>query len=373
MSIDISKISAKTTLQMAFKSPIEQTDEIGQGIAEILKGTHKTYRYILFTAILAKATNPKIDILSLQAKDTCKGAYDARSLCHTVVVPFERDFVPHSLGDSNEPYLNKPARFTRLSLSNAVRAGKDREILTKLIKILSLITTQADAKKYLSSAIYVLKQISKEYEERYYITMEEDASLASNGIQAILDFIDRLTEQACEGEICPLVVSALESICNPNFNIQVHNVNQCGASSKEVGDIDIYIEESDKQHLVISFEVKDKNFTDVDVEHAIRKFMKARLHKSLFIYGKHAQYDKKSVYQKAARYGRIGAYCGVIYIMDYARFRLCQASPTVTLKEFILSILSFAKTINAKRNTIEWIKSNAIELGNSKTKIAQDL
>lgn len=361
MSIDISKVSAKSTLQKAFKSPLEQTDEIGKGIAEILKGTHKTYRYILFTAILAKATNPQIDILSLQAKDTCKGAYDARSLCHTVVVPFERDFVPHSLGDSNEPYLNKPARFTRLSLSNAVRAGKDKETLTKLIKVLSLITTQADAEKYLSSAIYVLKQVSKEYDERYSITMVEKASSTSNGVQAILDFIDKLTEQACEGETCPLVVSALESICNPNIDIQVHNVNQCGASSKEVGDIDIYIEESNKPQLAISFEVKDKNFTDVDVEHAIRKFMEAGLHKSLFIHGKHAEFDTKSVYQKAARYGRLGIYCGVIHIMDYARLRLCQASPKATLKEFILRILSFAKVINAKHHTIEWIKSNAIE------------
>lgn len=362
MSIDVSKIDAQSILQEALKSTSIQMDEIGQSITEILRGQHKTYRYILFTAILAKATNPLIDILSLQAKDISEGAYDARSLCHSVVVPFERDCVPHSLGDSNEPFLNKPARFPRLSLDNAVRAGSDKAILTKLIKTLLLIKTKKEAEKYLSSAICVLKQISKEYDDLYSISMESIDPAANRGMQAILDFIDKLTEQACEGEICPLVVSALESICcNPNMDIQVHNVNQCGASSKEVGDIDIYVNESNKSELVISFEIKDKNFTDTDVEHAITKFRDANLQKSLFIYGKHAEFNKESVYQKAARYGREGIYCGIIHIMDYSRFRLCQASPSVTLGEFVQRILSFAKVIKAKSNTIAWVKSNATE------------
>ena len=361
MSIDVSKTDAQAILQKSLKTPSEQMDEIGQSITEILRGQHKTYRYILFTAILAKATNPLIDILSLQAKDSSEGAYDARSLCHSVVVPFERESVPHSLGDSNEPFLNKPARFPRLSLDNAVRAGSDKAILTKLIGTLLLIKTKEDAAKYLSSAICVLKQISQEYNDLYSISVESIDSTANRGMQAILDFIDKLTEQACEGEICPLVVSALESICNPDMDIQVHNVNQCGASSKEVGDIDIYVNESDKSELVISFEIKDKNFTDVDVEHAITKFRDANLQKSLFIYGKHAEFNKEAVYKKAARYGRKGIYCGIIHIMDYSRFRLCQASPSVTFGEFIHRILSFAKVIKAKSNTIDWIKSNVIE------------
>ena len=69
----------------------------------------------------------------------------------------------------------------------------------------------------------------------------------------------------------------------------------------------------------------------------------------------------ESVYQKAARYGREGIYCGIIHIMDYSRFRLCQASPSVTLGEFVQRILSFAKVIKAKSNTIAWVKSNATE------------
>ena len=69
---------------------------------------------------MAKAVNKEIDALSLQAGDESDGAYDARSLCHKVLVPFEREFMPNSLGGSNEPFLNKPARFPRLTPDNAV-------------------------------------------------------------------------------------------------------------------------------------------------------------------------------------------------------------------------------------------------------------
>lgn len=88
----------------------------------------------MVTALLAKSTNKDVDILSLQAKDNSVGAYDARSLCHKVIVPFERSTYPNSLGGSNEPFLNKPARFQRLSKTNAVRSGNDSETLESLIK-----------------------------------------------------------------------------------------------------------------------------------------------------------------------------------------------------------------------------------------------
>ncbi len=112
-------------------------DEIGNSILSILRGPHKTYRYILLTAILAKSTNEDIDILSLQAGDISDGAYDARSLCHSVIVPFERSVYPYSLGNSNEPFLNKPARFPRISRDNAVRRGRDFSTLINFIETLS--------------------------------------------------------------------------------------------------------------------------------------------------------------------------------------------------------------------------------------------
>src|SRR5690606_7833101 len=89
-------------------------------IEAIIQGEHLTYRYILMTGLLAKATHADVNPLALQAGAPFDGAYDARSLCHKVIVPLEAALFQNRLGGSNEPYLNKPARFTHLSEKNAV-------------------------------------------------------------------------------------------------------------------------------------------------------------------------------------------------------------------------------------------------------------
>ncbi|NEQ98881.1 MAG: restriction endonuclease, SacI family, partial [Cyanothece sp. SIO2G6] len=48
-------------------------------ISTIIQGKHLTFRYILVTGLLGKATNPSINALALQAGADVEGAYDARS------------------------------------------------------------------------------------------------------------------------------------------------------------------------------------------------------------------------------------------------------------------------------------------------------
>lgn len=359
MSIDVDKLKARQMLIKAYTKPSLEKDNIGSAISDILRGSHKTYRYILFTALLAKSTNDKIDILSLQAGDESVGAYDARSLCHNIVVPFEREYIPHSLGDSNEPYLNKPARFQRLSESNAVRAGKDMLILKRMLDILPQIKTSEIAFRYLSHAVYELIEINKEYERQYQF--DDAESSVSETTQEILDFIDKVTERTCGGEICPLIVATLENLFYPSLLVMPHKVNECGASSKEIGDIDIYSlsANGEKKDIETSIEVKDKDFSEMDLQHAISKFKSAGLKRSMFVYGKRVKFDSLSVFQLAARYGRTGIYCIVISIIEYAKFRLYDLNDKVNLKDFVIQMLAYAKEINARKATIEWIKDCA--------------
>ena len=111
------------SLQQAQQAGYQPTSKHRQLISDVILGTHLTYRYILITNLLAKAVNSHVHPLTLQAGAAHSGAFDARSLCHKVFVPFERKYLNGKLGRSNEPFLNKPARFTELSAKNAVRAG----------------------------------------------------------------------------------------------------------------------------------------------------------------------------------------------------------------------------------------------------------
>lgn len=348
-SIDLK--TASLILDRAFVEAELSSDEIGQKISEILRGTHKTYRYILVTSLLAKATNDGVNILSLQKGDGEGGKYDARSLCHKVLVPFETLRLPGCLGSSNEPFLNKPARFVSLSLTNAVRRGKDFQTLSDVIDVLSNISNSSDAYKYLKSALSVMKEVSKEYVLKFSVG---DALIdISEFSQLVLDYIYAITEHSMEGEVCPLIVSQLEQMyLGKDFKVEPHKVNQSGASSKEVGDIDVY---DKNKKLIYSIEVKDKDFSKQDVAHAIIKFKQADLSSSLFVYGKNVSFDEDEVFQLLKEIGREGHYCFLISILHYAKLRICDLK-TLTIRDFVDGLLKFAKIINAKDDTINIIK-----------------
>lgn len=355
----VDKEKAEKVLRTANEKPVYQDDTIGASIDSILRGSHKTYRYVLVTALLAKSTNKDVDILSLQAKDNSVGAYDARSLCHKVIVPFERSTYPNSLGGSNEPFLNKPARFQRLSKTNAVRSGNDSETLESLIKILSEIHSKKQAFKYLSSALYSLQDIYSGIEEKFFIPDLEIEDEANP--QSILDYVNTLIKNSFEGEMCPLVVAAIEHLYYKGGKTVVpHKVNESGASSKEVGDIDVF---DNAEQLVSSIEVKDKDFTKEDVEHAITKFAQAQIEKSLFIFGKHVNFEQHDVYETAAELGKKGYFCSVVSIMDFVRMRLYSMNGDVTINQLAHLLLEYARQINAKDETIEWIKTCTTEFG----------
>lgn len=89
---------------------IELTDAIRRSI----NSKTKTYRYVLPTQLLAKLTDGELDCRSIQASSNLKKSFDARSLCHDVIVKFDRGN-NDVLGGSAEPYLNNPLRIPAIS------------------------------------------------------------------------------------------------------------------------------------------------------------------------------------------------------------------------------------------------------------------
>lgn len=344
---------ASLILDRAFKEAHPANDDLGMLIERILRGPQKTYRYMLITALLAKACDGSIDIFSLQKGDGAAGKYDARSLCHKVIVPFETIKLPGCLGGSNEPFLNKPARYQRISIDNATR---DKESLGHLVEILSKID-DSNVYHYLCSAIATLKEISASYISRF--STGDILIDMSKFSQIVLDYIYQLTDHPSMGEVCPLIVAELEQMyLGKDYKVEAHKVTQSGSSSKEVGDIDIY---NKKRELLYSIEVKDKDFTINDVLHAIHKFRDAAIETSFFIYGKQVTFDEKGVNAILQQTGREGHFCCLISILHYAKLRLADLK-TLTLEDFLTGILAFARAINAAESTVDIIKSIASKI-----------
>ncbi len=358
MTVQVVHAEAEKKLIEAFKTEPKPTNGNTTKITRILQGSHKTYKYVLITGLLGKACNKDVDPLALQAGAPLSGAYDARSLCHKVFVPFERNFLSNALGGSNEPFLNKPARFTHLSVGNAVRAGKDRETLSTLIDVLSSIKTSEDASRYLSFALRIVTEIA-----RKQIALNKTSISINPTLLEIYDFIVHFLEKSFEGETCTIVVGALESVYHNGlkggFIVGCHKVNQSGSSSKEVGDIDIFSSDGKYRY---SIEVKDKTFSDSDVGHAFKKIIANGGMKGAFIYGPRSSFNESALIKHLKSYEQNKFLAVFMDIYNYAKLMLFKSNMEER-REFMDRIMNTAIEINARDETKLWIHETTKRLG----------
>ncbi|MCI6763143.1 MAG: restriction endonuclease, SacI family [Lactobacillus johnsonii] len=267
---------------------IALSEQTKNDIKKIILGRHVTFRYIFITALASKQSLD-INPLALQSKSLLPGAYDARSIAHKVIVPFEKKYLTipggkGALGGSNEPFLNKPARFKELSLNNPVRSGNDKNELKILIHLLTPITSE-DAHEYLLFSLFLLLEKKKSEENK--IENEKEQVKRKTILPAnFKEFLTSILSQNDAGQSLPLVIGTVFYAVLDQFDstrelkVKIHKVNEAGASSLEVGDIDIY--ESDR--LITTIEAKDKEFQSADVVHAAIKAVQGNLNHFYFIY-----------------------------------------------------------------------------------------
>jgi len=277
VALDILEQAVRDASSQTFQ-PSSKHREI---IAEIIHGEHLTYKYILATALLAKATEPKVNPLVLQSGAGVEGAYDARSLCHKVIVPHEAKLLANGLGGSNEPFLNKPARNKLISLDNPVRQGKDKRTLNTLYILLTALKSQEQARLGLQDLIF----FAKKHKQSQTAILKTAVFKAAGGRTEIITFLLKLISSSVHGETSALATAILFWIMGVSrgqkWQIEIHPVNESGSSSNEIGDLDVYYEGK----LLFTAEVKDKKFKEHDVEHAVEKVLAAGHNSLHFILG----------------------------------------------------------------------------------------
>lgn len=107
---------------------------IQDAVQRSINSRTKTYRYVLPTQILAKCVNSALDCRVVQEGSGLAGAFDARTLCHNVVVPFDR--ANHNvLGGAPEPYVNNPLRIPSIT-PDKLAAQRDKDGFDDLCSVL---------------------------------------------------------------------------------------------------------------------------------------------------------------------------------------------------------------------------------------------
>lgn len=336
------KILREATRKVASARTYRPQSSLNDSIATVIAGTHLTFRYVLLTGLLAKATEPKANPLCLQAGAPLKGAYDARSLCHKVIVPHEQELLAGKLGGSNEPFLNKPARFTHLALGNAVRKGSDLEALKLVISILSSQELNKSALPALHDCIYHVLQRP----ERAATEAVAHAVSAADDSAAIKAMLHAFLSQSHEGETAVIAVGALLKrlhAAQPGLLVKVHPTNQAGSSSREICDIDI----TANGVPLMGVEVKDKNYSQHDIAHAVNKATANQLTKMLFIEGRSAK--KTPAYAPPE-----GFNLHVLGIDAFVDTAVAALIP-VSLGDFAITLKNTAVEIRAKDATHAWL------------------
>ncbi len=102
----------------------------------------KTYRYVLPTQVLSKLAEPSVDSRCVQASRGGKGAFDARTVAHSVIVPFDQRN-ENVLGGSQEPYVNNPLRIPEVSAKYR-DAQRDKEGWDHLCAVLEVVERKDD-------------------------------------------------------------------------------------------------------------------------------------------------------------------------------------------------------------------------------------
>ncbi len=313
------------SLKRAEGCPVSQCS-IDTQIDTVMNGKScLTYQYILMTALVAKATDYRIDCLSLQIDDESDGAYAPRSLCKEVVYPFQAQILGGVLGGSNnDPLVNKPGRYPRLTLQNAAR-GDGEKALKALITAfgsgrLSLTTPEAskEAKVCLDYLLTHLLSLRKQQEEM--AAAVSASSVKVSNTHDLRVFLSELLDQSFGGASLVLSAACLCRIVFPEsagYVVEPHPVNQSGRSSKQLSDLDV----KKDGKPVLCIELKDRQFDKDDVDRAANTASSGNVPSLLFVWGRMSGLTAPPAYfadvrQKYAQYGMYVGVAGIDEMMD---------------------------------------------------------
>lgn len=241
-------------------------------IEDVLAEEDITYKYILATGYLAKCVNPKAHARTLQVSSKLRGAYDARSLCHKVLVGFEKS-KGNLFGLSNEPFVNKPARHPQhegdnKQLRNKLGAGFLHQALEE-----AQLARPAEVFQGLVHILRLGKQHAADQKEVI-------VSTEANGA-VVLEFIEEFLKVSDGGARLVGIWGAFQSLLCEDGDVRVYPPNASDRFSNTAGDVEVYYEDV----LVSASECKDRPLNVDDVNHGIKKARGKNVPEYIFVMG----------------------------------------------------------------------------------------
>lgn len=285
---------------------IQPTPLLRRAIEAVMAAPDITFKYILVTGFLAKCIEPRIHTRALQTRSALHGAYDARSLCHRVIVGFEKG-KGNLFGLSNEPFVNKPARHPEHDKDNPQL--KNRALATALHNALEL-ANRAPSGKVFAGLVYILRLASLRAGEE-----PEAEVIREKNLRRVVEFVERFLSTADGGARLTAVWAAMtELLAGAETQITVSSPNRPDAFAKSAGDVEV----TSGGRLLSATECKHRPLTVDDVSHGIRKAAMRGCAEYLFVCGAGLAGGQESEIEEAIARASERLDVAVLHIYDAA-------------------------------------------------------
>ena len=265
----------------AVKGPLGDTvddADLRNAIQRSIRSRTKTYRYVLPTQVLAKLAKHSLDCRSLQVAHGKRGAFDARSLAQSVIVPF--DAVNNGvLGGSPEPYVNNPLRVPSVSQTHS-KPQKDKQGWSDLCLVLDTVETKRD--QQFTEAVFrqvlieihrCLAEVSVSYPVPIRVSLEKTLST-----------IGQFLAEKSGGDREQAVAGALFGIIGERFGlyktVRRAAINASDKASGLVADLECI---SDSSTVELAVEVKDREITVAQIESKLHNARSKKVSEILFV------------------------------------------------------------------------------------------
>lgn len=253
-------------------------ESVREAIRESVNSRSVTFRYVLPTQVLAKLAEPSLDARSVQTASGVSGAFDARTLCRRVIVPFDR--ANNSvLGGSSDPYVSNPLRVPAISSAYAGQQ-KSKTGWAALCLVLDAIEGRADS-EYTRA---VFRQTLMEIHRRLSSVNVVYPVPLRISLDDCLALLREYLSESSGGDRAQALVSAAFRAFGDVFHVYSDvrrgRVNTADAASGQVADIECIGESGD---IVLAVEVKDQRLTVVHVQDKVPNMRSQHVSEMIFL------------------------------------------------------------------------------------------
>ena len=246
-------------------------------VGDCLTSTIKSYHYVLPTQILCKVVDPSLDAHSLQAAWGVAGAFDARTVAHKVIVPFDQQN-ERVLGGSPEPYVNNPLRYPAVIPQYRAQQRNKRD-WDKLIAVLDLVEKTHDRGFTESLFDQILVEIFQLLEQAQIVYATPNR-ISLNRTHVLLT--EYLSERS-GGHRIEAVATALFRTIGQHFaifdDVRHGKVTAADASLGMAADIECWL----AGRIILLAEVKDRTLTLTQLDAKLDSARAQRISEILFI------------------------------------------------------------------------------------------